>query len=340
MFGLVAGLDAIIVAVALLVALLAVSAVIRPLLVNVLSQAPFIGGWLSSNVDSGLGAFQSAITAPANASMGIISSALDWIANNGRAVLSAVLGWAGAAQAALTWLGTVALPQAISTSEGLVATWVDAAKAWTLEQVQALEVRLGVEIGGVAAAAAADTAGARADLGAAIQTAESDAAALVSDAERKAGDLFIQAEYDAGQLAAKVEQDAQAAVVAARQDLGAAVGAVEHDLQVLAEASRVALEDSTSILGGDIQAAEARANAALSGLESDVQKSINGILDSLPWKSLAAAVGAGEAMLQADVKTLVGLGAQEIVKAIGDAESIRARYGPEVRAALAQLRAR
>lgn len=335
--GLLAGLDALVVAVGLLVALLVVSAVLRPLLINVLGQAPFIGGWLASNVDSGLASFQNAIRAPADASLGLLTSLLVWADTHLRGFVQGLLDL-GNGILWTTWtLATVSIPHAVGQGLQQAEALIGEARAYALGLVQAAEQRAGALFTLAEQDAAALVTAARQEAQQEVGAAERVVLDEIRKAEQAAGQLWQQAEYDAGQLVAASESKLAQLVQLARQDLGAAVGAVEHDLQQLAKAERVLIEDTTSILGGDIQAAEARAQAALSGLEEATQKSIEGILNALPWQSLAAAVGASEAMLQAEVRTLVGLGAQEIRKAVADAPALRAKYGPEIRAALAQL---
>lgn len=338
MSGWLAGLDAFIVGLAYLGALLATRFVVRPLLVSILGSAPLIGGWLVSNVDSGLSAFERAITPAAEASMGTLTNAWDWLTGQAKGLLADVAALADAVYLGLWQLATVTLPHAI----GLAVQQAEATARDLLAVAEAdlnsLSATLSARLDAAAQILEGLIANARREAQEEVSAAERIVLDEVRKAEQTAGQLWQQAEYDAGQLVAASESKVVQLVALARQDLGAAVGAVEHDLQQLAKAERVLIEDTTSILGGDIQAAEARAQQAIGALEAETQKTIEGILSGLPWQSLAAAVGAGEAVLQADVRTLVGLGAQEIRKALGDAEAIRAKYGPQVQAALQQLR--
>jgi len=338
--GLLAGLDALLVALALLVAMLAVAQVFRPLLVNVLSQAPFIGGWLAGNVDAGLARFQASIRAPAESSLSIITSTLQWLTAQGWGFAQGVSGLAGGLLASINRLSTVTIPHALDLAEARAGELADAARGFALAQLQELAVSLGGDILAARSEAASLVDQARSEAAGAVSAAESVVLLEVRKVEQTAGELFQQAERDAGLAVAASEQALGDLIRQARADALAAVGAAEHDLQALARASRVALVDSQSILGGDIAAAEARAQQAVGALEEQTAKSIEGILSGLPWQSLAAGVGVSEAMLQADVRTLVGLGAAEIRRMMGDVESLRARYGPEIKAAAEQLRAR
>lgn len=335
--GLLVGLDALMVALVLFGAAYAVSTVFRPLLVGVLGQAPVIGGWLASNVDNGLASFQRSLSVPINNSVYLITSSLDWVANNGRDFLGSLTGLAGALWGTTWTLAAVTIPQAISDSESRVSGWVDDAKAWAVVQLQGLEARLGADIAQATAVAAADIAAARAEAAAGVAMVEADAGQLVAEAERKAGALFAQAEYDAQQFGGRAEQVAHDLVTQARTDLGAAVGAVEHDLQALAAAERVALQDSVSVLGGDIAAAETRANAALSEAEKGIRAEIESVLKSGPWAAVVEAYEGGEAALVANVEALVRASLSEIRKEIGDAEAVRAKYGPQLRGIISGL---
>lgn len=336
--GLVAGLDALLVACVLLAAMFAVSTIFRPLLINVLAQAPFVGGWLASNVDSGLANFQRAITGPANASLYLVSSSLDWLATQGRALTTGLTDALGAALWTSWVIATVTIPDAASKTLQQAEALAQDARGYALGLWQSAEHDIATSSSMAEAALGGAVSVLRSDLSSEISAAESVVLLEIRRAEQNAGALFSQAEYDAQQAVAATEIKLADLVSRAREDLSAAVGAVEHDLRTLAEAERVALADSTSVLGGDIQAAEARANQAIGALEESTQKSIEGILSGLPWQSLAAAVGAGEAMLQADVRTLVGLGAKAIRDELGNAEALRAKYGPQIQALLSQVR--
>jgi hypothetical protein len=338
--GLLAGLDALVVATGLLFAMFLVSAVLRPLLVSVLSQAPFIGGWLASNVDSGLARFQSTIKAPANATIGILADALEWIAYSATAFSNGLLEFGSELVNASWRLVNVTLPHGLALGLLQAEALAGAARDYALGLVQSLAVSLGRDIQLARSEAVDLVAAARAEAlaasGAVLNTAEAELVAV----ERTAAGLVTAAELTAKQDLGLAEQTLASLISQARADALAGVGAVEHDVQALARAASVALTDSTAILGGDIQAAEARAARAVSGLEAETQKSIEGILNSLPWQALAAAVGAGEEVLKSDVRTLVLAGAAEIRKTLGDVESVRARYGPQIQAALAELRSK
>ncbi len=338
--GLLAGLDALVVALGLLGALLLLSVVVRPLLVAVLGQAPFVGGWLASNVDSGLASFQRTIQAPANAALPILTSALLWLWAQGEALLSGALALGNETAAALGRIVTLSIPAALALSEARLGGVVEDAKGWALAQLQALEVRLGADLRGVESAAALKAQAVRGEALSAVSAAEGVVLAEIRKLEGNVGQLFQQAEADLASGVQSAEQIAVSLVAQARADLAGMVGAVEHDLRLLAAAERVALADSSAILGDDLAAAEARAAAALAGLEVTTQKSIEGILSGLPWQALAAGVGASEAFLRAEVRELVGLGAQAVRSEIGNAAAIRAKYGPQVRAALAALQTR
>lgn len=337
MGALLGGLDALLAASGLVLAVLVGSLILRPLLVAVLAQAPFIGGWLASNVDSGLARFQAAISPLAQSSAGLLADMFYWLADAGGSLLAALASLPAETAAALGRLKSLDLPALEARVDGFAA-------GAAAEVHRLLSGALGAAVAGLEAAVAAARAAA-AGLFQAAQAealsleakAEAEAEALVAAARAEAVELVEQARAEAAAGLGEAEALARDLAAAEREAMLAAVGLAERDLQALARAEGVALRDSVSLLGGDLAAAEARAEAALAGLDASLQRSIEGILASLPWQSLAATAGAGEAVLQADVKTLVALGAQEIRKAMGDAEALRAKYGPQVRAALAQV---
>ena len=335
--GLLAGLDAFLVALVLLAAMFAVSAVLRPLLVNVLSQAPFVGGWLAQHVDEGLASFQRAITAPANASMSIVSSSLDWVANQGRQALQSLKDMAGAAYWTSWVILTVSIPDAVGKGLQQAEALISQARADALGLFQQAEDDIKTSLLRAETIAATAVSVARSDLESEISAAESVVLLEIRKAEQNAGALFLQASSDLQAGLNFAESQAADLVSRAREDLGAAVGAVEHDLQKLAEAERVALTDSVSVLGGDIKAAEDRASQALSAAEEGLQGTIDSVIKSGPWGALVALYTGGEAALKADVETVVRLSLQELRQQIREVGVLRSKYAPQVRAELDKL---
>jgi len=337
--GLLAGLDAFLVALTLLVAMLVTAQVLRPLLVSVLSQAPFIGGWLASNVDAGLARFQSSITGPANASMGIIVSSLLWLVGMGRGLLQVLQDLPNAIWGSINTLATVTLPHAVGLAtshlEGLVTDARNAAAAG----LAGLAASVGADLAAARAEAVTLTTAARADALAASGAVQATVEGELAQAEKTAGSLFTQAEADAGAALGLAEQTLTGMITQARADALAAAGAVESDVQRLAAAAHVLVADSASVLGGDIAAAEARAGQALSSLGSTVQGEIDSVIKSGPWGGLVQLYEGGEAALAAKVETLVIDGLAAIRSELGSVEAIRAKYGPEIAAATARLRA-
>lgn len=338
MFGLLAGLDALVVGVVLLAVMLAVGVVLRPLLVNVLGQAPFIGGWLASNVDRGLADFQRSITTTTNNSLPLVASALQWLADQGRALTSGLTDLLNAVYWTTWTLATVTIPDAAAKTLQQAEQLAQDARGFSVGLFQQAQADINTSFGQAEAVAGAAVSAVRSDLEAEISAAEAVVLREIRKAEQATGDLFQQAEYDAGQLVAASEIKLTDLVSRAREDLGAAVGAVEHDLQLLAAAERVALEDSVSILGGDIQAAEARANAAIAKVEANIGSTVDEIIKSGPWAALIAAYTGGEAALKADVETLVRGVLPEIRNQIAQVATLRAKYAPQIRSTLNELK--
>lgn len=337
--GLLAGLDALVVALALLGAMFAVGAVFRPLLVSVLGSAPFIGGWLAANVDRGLASFQRSITAPANASLYLVTSSLSWLATQGRAVTSGLTDALNAVITSLQTLATVTIPAAISASEQRVEGLIEGARAYALLQVQALEVRLQGDLSRVEADGAALVDSARREALDEVSAAERVVLQEIRKTEQATGQLFLNAEHDAQQLAASAEQKAVDLVAQARALANAGIAAVEHDLQALERATGVLVADTTAVIREDIGATETRTKAQVSAIEADLQAQIDQVIKSGPWGALVAAYEGGEVALKADVETLVKASLAEVRALLGDAEAIRAKYGPAVRAQIEQLKA-
>ncbi len=339
MGGLLAGLDALVVATGLLFALFLLSAVLRPLLVSVLGQAPFIGGWLASNVDSGLARFQATIQGPANASIGILADALQWVAYQLTALTNGLAAFGGELVNGLVRLRDVTVPYlvglALAQAEGLVAEARNAAAAG----LQSLAATVAGDIQLARSEALQLTNAARAEASAASGAVLSTLEADLAGAERTAGQLFQEAKLEAQADLGLAEGVLTSLISQARSDALAAAGAVEHDVQALSRAAGVLVADSAAVLGGDIAAAEARANAAVGALESRVGAEVDSILKSGPWGGLVQLYEGGEAALAASVQTLVLDGLKAIRSEIGSVEAIRAKYGPEIAAATARLRA-
>lgn len=339
MGGLLAGLDALLVATGLLFALFLVSAVLRPLLVAVLSQAPFIGGWLASNVDAGLARFQSAIRAPADASIGILADALEWIAYQLTALTNGLLGFGGELVNGLQRLRDVTIPHALGLAEARLEGLVSDARNAAAAGLQGLAATLAGDIQAARGEAVQLVDAARAEAlaasGAVLSTAEGE----VRQAERAAAGLVTAAELTAKQDLGLVEQTLASLIAQARADALAAAGAVEHDVQALSRAAGVLVADSAAVLGGDIAAAEARANAVAAQLAAQPAEAISNLLHSKEWIGLVQLYEGGEAALATAVEGLVSQGLAAIRSEIGNVASIRARYAPEIAAATARLRA-
>lgn len=339
MGGWLAGLDALVVGLAYLFALLTTRFVVRPLLVSVLGQAPVIGGWLTSGIDARIADFERAITPAANASMGTLISALDWLTLQGRGLLGAVTALSDAVYAGLYHLGAETLGHAVGLGLQQVEALVAAARGYALGLFQRAEADTVYWIRAVESEAEGLAAEARKDALGEVSAAERVVLDEIRKAEGVTGQLFQRAEYDAHQLIDASEVRLAELVSRAREELAAADAAVEHDLQQLGKAVGVAVADTAATLGGDITAAEARFQAALAGVESGLGATIDEVIKSGPWGAAVALYEGGQAALAADVETLVRESLKQVRQEIGNAEALRARYAPRVRAAIDQLKA-
>lgn len=340
MAGLLAGLDALVVGSLALVLILAGTLFLRPLLVGVLSNAPFIGGWLASNVDSGLAGYQRWLQSTAGPWVRPVADALHWLAWVAQSLPASLLGVAEAAVAAIWNLRHLDLPALEARAASFVSASVAELHRLLLGAIAAAESAALAAVDGARSLAAGLFATAEADALTLAQAERVAATDLVEVARTEAASLFQQAEAAAVAGVQEAENLAQELVREERAAMLAAVGIVEHDLQALAAAERVVLADSIAAVGGDVTAAAAQAKQDLTVAEAQLQHSIDGILNSMPWQSLAAGVAASEEMLKAEVRTLVIAGAHAIREEIGNAEAIRLKYGPAVRAALADLKSR
>lgn len=335
--GLLAGLDALLVAAVLLAAMFAVSAVFRPLLVNVLSQAPFIGGWLAGNVDSGLANFQSSISGPANASLYLLSSSLEWLSQQGRGLTRGLTDLFNAALWTSWVIATVTIPDAAGKTLRQAEALVADARGYTLGLFQQAEHDLTTSFGLAEAAATAAVSVLRSDLESEISLAESAALREVRRAEQAAGQLFQQAEYDAGQAVALAESRGVALVNQVETTLNRAVGTIERDLKLVEEQALAQLPEALRTLERDLNAVRERAEARGPELQRNLSAQIKAVIDSGPWQTLVAAYAGGEAALQANVEALVRAALVQIRHELADATTLRLKYGPQIRAALALL---
>ncbi len=339
MAGLLAGLDALLIALGFAVVLLVLTSIIRPLLVSVLGSAPFIGGWLASNVGGALGRFSNSLQGPANAALGVLSGSLGWLEWAGRSLVTAEVALHTAALSAISDLRRLDIPAALASAVAHAEGLASDLRAWTLLGIQDATNGLRGLIDAAASNAAGWVLAARLEAQGLFSVAESDAVALEGKAEGLALDLVNGARAEAVILAGRAEAVAQSLNTIEHEFATSALLVLTTDVQRVEAAAHVALSDTAAILGADITEAEKRAGDVAAQLAAPIEASLQGILASTPWGALAAAVGVGEEMLKADVETLVRAGAAEIRRSLGDAESIRARYGPQVRAALAQIKA-
>lgn len=224
----------------------------------------------------------------------------------------------------------VAIPDAISLAQGYASGLVDDLKAWAQSQLANLEQ-------GLAGAGAQLLA-----LGQALErdfeTAVNYALSVGQQAVHYAEGLFNTAEQDLEAVAAQ----AGAALNAAETDLVNRIDAVAvaaaQDLRA-SETDLVNRIDASAVAQAQL-VAEARnaLDSEIKGFSAAADKAIADVIASPPVQAALATLGAGESMLAADVQTLVILSAKAIRDQLGNAEAIRAKYGPQVMAALTKVR--
>lgn len=338
--GLVAGLDALLVALVLLGAMFAVSAVFRPLLVNVLQQAPFIGGWLASNVDTGLRGFQSALIAPANASLYLVSSSLDWVAQRGREIVQGLTDVLNAALWTSYVIATVTIPDAVGRGLAQAENLVNAARAEALGLFQTAEHDVTTSFLRAEAGAAALTSALRSDLEADIQAAETVVLLEIRKAEQATGQLFQQAEYDAAQATAQVERQAGALFQQAEADLHGITDAIRRDLAVVADQAEAQLPEALRNLGRDLEAVREQAAAQGPEFQRNLDQEIADLKASAPWQLIANLEAEGENVVGTALADLVKVSQGALHAEVAGAKALQAKLAPFVRAVTAELRGR
>lgn len=239
------------------------------------------------------------------------------------------LAFARAAYAAIQRLFTVEIPNAIQSAEAtarqLLAGAEQAAQA-LFEAAQQGLTSLAAQLASLAQ---------RADLGLAqlgdlvasnLHQALDYALDLAQRGAHYAASL-VGLEAERALAAEQALQDAAGAgVQSLESELGSEVARVESQLGALAHGLEAEVEQARRQLGAEIV-----------NFEDLTKQRIAAVIESSPFVAALALSEAGKRALGADVETLVTLTAAEIRKQLGDAESLRARFGPEVRAALDRL---
>lgn len=149
MAGILAGLDVEVVAIAFLFAVLVGVLIVRPLLVALFAQAPFIGGWLSSNVDAGLAAFEASLVGPANAALGALSSTIDYLNSSWAQLVSTVTGLAQLSYTAAWRIVNLKIPAAQQAAGDFASSLFDQLRAVVAADVAAVESTAAAEVAAV-----------------------------------------------------------------------------------------------------------------------------------------------------------------------------------------------
>lgn len=265
MAAILAGVDGEVIAVAFLFAVLVGVLIVRPLLVAALGNAPVIGGWLSSNVDSALAAWERGIQPLAAGALGALSSTIDWLAWAWGSLLSTITGLAQLAYAADWRIVNLALPALEQRAEAAASSALQAAEA-------GLRGAIAAEAGAAARATSALTVevtglfnAAEADIARLAVVAASDAAAALQAAEQTAAGL-AQAEraFVVSQILG-VEAEIQASFNRAVALSAAAEAALRGDLGQVSDELRAGIQSEVDSLLRQIEADKAALSAALSG---------------------------------------------------------------------------
>jgi hypothetical protein len=293
--GFVALLDAVVVSAVLLVALFAVTVVIRPLLVAVLSRAPLIGGWLASNVDAGLNSFVAVISAPLNASLPVVVGLVEAVWGAGYWFAQWLIVGFEAIPAAVAGFITVSFPYALNQIQQFLEGLINAARTYALGLVQSAEALAQALFSQAEALAQALFNTAISTAINLFHTAEADAAALVKVAEYDAGQLWRQAETDAQGLFLQAEgvahmlfSDFVAFIMPLITKLIADVQAIEAQLNAF-------LPEWIKTVERDISAISAQLNAQPDEFKKNLQKEIADLEASPPWLILEALLNGAEA---------------------------------------------
>lgn len=276
MAGLLAGLDAEVVALALLFVVVAGVVVLRPLLQSIFAGAPWPISWLGQNLENGLAAFGRAITPMAESSLWILGSTIYFLQTTWSDFVNAAPALARAVYASSWRLVMVTLPHELGLLQSTLEQAITAARAYALEQ--ALEA---------ARTAATALSGLEARMVAGIAAARLEALQAVQ-----------QAEYEAAQLAGKVAADAAALSQADRAFTVEQVRAAEghaDDLFSQSVAITAAAEAALrSDLGGEAQALHQALSGGVSRLEQEISTT-----QALAAGSIAGALATAMAAVKA-----------------------------------------
>ena len=338
MFGILAGFDALVIALAFAAALLVTGSIIRPLLVSVLSSAPFIGGWLAGSVDRSLANFQHGLMGPANAALGVLASALNWIETWGRSLVWVLVNLHTAIWTDINAIRTLSIPQAVGQALARAEALVADARAAALLGVQEATTALRGLIAQAETTGAALVNGARLEALGLFTQARVEAVALEGQAESVAHGLFLQAEADATLLAGRAEAVAQQLSAAEHTFAAGVLSTLTTDLQRVEAAAGVAISDTRAILGGDIAEAEKRAGNVAAQLAAQPAEAVKNIENSPEWHLLQALVGNGGALLETELVSLARSALKGVQDEMGSLQPMIARGQSLVEAFRADLR--
>lgn len=265
MAGFLAGLDAEVVAVLFLIAMLGAAIVLRGLTSSAAHGVPVVGAQLGQAVDQFWVRLFVALTPAANGALGVFTSSLDWITAQWSGLASTVVGLAQLTYAAAHKIAYEAIPHATGLVLVQAGALASAALAQALLQVHRAET---VAAAGFAAAEARALAlysqGLAVSLGL-FRTAERDAAFAVAVAER-----------DALALAAAERAFAVAGIATAEAYAGTLLGqalAQMHAIEAgllgqlggVSQADERAIQDTLAKLRTEIADASKAVSAAATG---------------------------------------------------------------------------
>lgn len=338
MAGWLAGLDAFVVGLAYLGALLASRFVVRPLLLSLFGSAPVVGGWLRSQVDSNLAQFERTITPAANASMGTLISALDWLTSQGRGVLNGVSSLADATYSALYHLGAETIGHAVGVSERWVESLVEAARGYALGLFRQAEYDAKSFLGQAEADAVALTSAVRSEARSEVQAAERVVLDEIRKAEQATGELFTKAEYDAQQFGQRAEAVAAQLVAGAELLFGTALNTIQKDLNAIEDQALAQIPEALRNLNKDLEAISAQVEAQPEEARRNLDKEITELKSSAPWLLITDLVKEGEGLVGTAIIDLVQVEQKALRAEIAGAKALQSTLGPFVRSITAQVR--
>lgn len=265
MAGLLAGLDAEVIAVLFLIALLAAVIVLRPLTTKAAANIPGLGSVLGPAVDNFWVSLVGALAPASSSALQVFTSSLNWVTGQWSQLVATVVGFAQLAYAADFKIITGIIPHAITAAVVQLETLVTAARAYSLGLFKGAEAAALLEVAAAEVQAKALTDQATAGAVLLFQTAEADAAHLIGVAEADAVALATAERAFAIAGIATAEGYAQTLLSQAVAQMHAIEAGILGQLGGVAVADQEALRAQVNTLRAEIEAASKALAAAATG---------------------------------------------------------------------------